>query len=65
MQKKEYVLHAQLLGGWEEKISLGSVEGMRSSLEDGYLTWRMGGGGPGSEGGGDHDGREVSGVRKS
>ena len=38
-----------LLGGWA----------------DGYLTWRIGGGGPGSEGGGDHDGREVRGVRKS
>ena len=35
------------------------------NLED-YLTWRIGGGGPGSEGGGDHEGREVSGaVRKS
>ena len=48
-------IHSILLDGWSEE--------RWSYMED--LTWRMGGGGPGSEGGGDHEGREVSGVRKS
>merc|ERR1719266_1852228 len=41
------------------------LEPESSSGRIGCNVWRMGGGGPGSEGGGDHEGREVSGVRKS